>query len=266
MQRTGIVLAALLATALLMYLRFPYETLAERIESGVEQSTSWELRLVDLSPRPTLFGPGLSAGPVYIDTPKRSQEFELVVIRPALSLSWLTLSPAFHLSVRGEGIDLEGTLTLSTPPRFEGRLTDTDPQALIGEDSSLELSGRLDAEFDLALGPPSPGGPVVVSIVDGVLGHPLLPIQLPFDRFDADLEVDTQGTLVLNSADLASPMLSGHAQGTLGMPPGASLDVNLDLEPTEDVGAMLRAQGMRAGRDGKVSLHLGGTMSQPVLR
>ena len=44
------------------------------------------------------------------------------------------------------------------------------------------------------------------------------------------------------------------------------LDLNLDIEPTPDVAQMLRAQNIRAGRDGRISLHLGGTASEPDLR
>jgi type II secretion system protein N len=266
MQRIAIGAAALLLTLVFMYLRFPYERLAERIEAEVGQRTSWDLRLIDLGPHPTLFGPGVAAGPVTLDTPQRSQEFEQVVIRPAWSPSWLALAPALHLSVEGTGIQLEGTLTLGSPPHFEGELIDSEPRALLGEDSALELSGRLDADCSLSLGPPAPGGPCVLSLQDGVVGHPLIPIQIPYDRFDAELEADARGTLTILSAELQSPMLSAQASGTLGMLPGGSLDVNLDLEPNDDLRALLRAQGMRAGRDGRISLHLGGTTSKPTLR
>ncbi len=266
MQRIWIGAAALVLTATFMYLRFPYERLADRIEAEVRQSTSWELRLFELGPHPTLLGPGVAAGPVIIETPDLQQEFERVVIRPAWSPSWLTLSPALHLSAESAGLNIRGTLTLGPPVHFEGQLTESDPQVLLGEDSSLELSGQFDAEFSLALGPPAAGGPFSFSVRDGVLGHPLLPIQIPFDRLDADLEVDARGTLTVHSATLLSPMLEGRAHGTLGMPPGGALDVNLDLEPTDAVTAVLRAQGMRPGRDGKFSLHLGGSTSHPDLR
>jgi type II secretion system protein N len=266
MQRIAIGAAALVLTLVFMYLRFPYERVAERIEAEVGRRTSWELHLIDPGPRPTLLGPGVGAGPVSIETPERSQEFEHVVIRPAWSPSWLALAPAFHLTAEAAGLNIQGTLTLGSPPHFEGELIDSDPRALLGDGSRLELSGRLDGDFSLALSPPAPSGPFSLTLRGGVLGHPLIPIQIPFDRFDAELEADAQGTLTIHRAELASPMLSGQAQGTLGMLPGGALDVNLDLDPSDDVRALLRAQGMRAGREGKMSLHLGGTASNPALR
>lgn len=269
MKRGLLGLAAVVLTAVFMYVRFPYDRLAERIASKLEATSPWRVDLVDPGPRPTLFGPGVSAGPVRVQHSNGLRlDLDTLVLRPAWSTSWLRLTPAIHFDIESTTGNATGTLTLDDPPHLEAGIEDADLAAPFGAGASesLILTGQLDADLDLSLAQPGPEGPVHLTARQGSIGHPVMPLDLPFDRLDAVLLWGGNAWLHIESANIQSPMLTGELQGTVGKPPGGPLDVRLDLEPDDSARAMLQSQGLRIGRDGRLSLQLGGSTSQPTLR
>jgi len=267
-MRFWFISALLLLTATFMYLRFPYERLADRIETEVQARSGWEVSIVNLAARPTLLGPGFSAGPVRALRRGRTLSADKAVIRPAWSLSWLKFSPAFHLDVRAGAARVDGVLTLSNPPQFAGQIVEADLEALAGREQQqdVRLTGRADAEIDLALPSEGPQGPVQLTALEGSFSHPMVPLPIPFDRVDAALMFGGDAWLTISSSEIQSPLLSGRAQGTVGTPPGGPIALTLDLAPNPAAAAVLAQQGIRAGRDGRISLQVRGTAANPRLR
>lgn len=269
MKRFWLILAAVFLTVGLMYLRFPYERLAARLESELDARGPWRISLVDLGPRPTLLGPGLSAGPVTLRHDNGSElAADELVMRLAWSPSWLRLAPALAIELSGAAGSVSGTLTLGDPPRFDGSLQDVDLASLVAvvQARDLVLSGRLDADLELAMPELGPEGPVHLSAREGSFGHPAFPLDIPFERLDAELVWGDGSWLTITSADLQSPLLSGQAEGTVGRPPEGAIDVSLWLEPEQAAQGLLRAQGIRPGRDGRVTLRIDGTASDLRVR
>ena len=54
----AITLAAILLTGAFMYLRFPYDRLADAVAVRVERASGWRLQITGLGPHPMLLGPG----------------------------------------------------------------------------------------------------------------------------------------------------------------------------------------------------------------
>ena len=267
-MRFWFIWALLLLTATFMYLRFPYERLAERIETELQATSGWEVSIANLAARPTLLGPGLSAGPVRAQRRGRTLSAQEAVVRPAWSLAWLKFAPAFHLDIRAAGARVEGVLTLSDPPQFAGEIVEADLGALVSgeQPQAVRLTGRADAEIDLVLTSEGPQGAVSLTALEGSFSHPIVPLPIPFDRVDAELAFGGDAWLTISSSDIQSPLLSGQALGTLGTPPGGPIQLSLDLLPNPAAAAVLAQQGIRPGRDGRISLQVRGTAANPRLR
>ena len=265
--RIGI--AAACFTALLAIVRLPYDAIAARIEYEVAKHTGWQVTLDALAFDLSLLGPGVSAGPVEVSRPgSPGLRLERLRLRPALSLSWLRLAPAFRVVLESPEGSADGILTFSTPPAFEGDLLDVDLQAWVPErgPGSPSLSGRLDAAVNLSLDAFDSLGSVSLVAREGALSHPLLPIGIPFERFDIEAELGSDPWITIHIGTIASPLLSGSLQGTLGRPPGGPVDLNLDLQPSAAAVATLRSVGLRPGADGRLPLRIIGTAARPQLR
>ena len=158
-----LVVAGGVLTSFFMYLRFPYDQLASSLGDRLEQVSGVRVDIVELSPSLQWLGPGIEASGVRATWPDGSVvNLDRVTIRPAWSLSWLMLEPAFATRVESPLFDADGTLTLGDPRRFKGELTEVDLALVPAEDFApgSELAGLADVELELRFSPNGPEGPL----------------------------------------------------------------------------------------------------------
>ena len=156
-------------------------------------------------------------------------------------------------------------------PTFSGTLHDVDleqlPQERIG--APLRLKGRADADLDITIRETGPEGDVEFEARDGLLTHPNLPMPMPFQKLTGEVELGGANWAELRKLELASPLASGHASGTVGHAPAfaaAPLHLEIELAVSGAVQGSLRSQGVAIGNDGKIHMNVSGTPLRPVVR
>ena len=110
---TGYPLAALLLTLLFIFLGFPYDLLALRLEKAIDDATGVSVRIGRLSPHVTPLGLGLAAYDLE-SGPQGAPDFrvERLTMRPAWSLRWFAGTPAIYLDLESAIGNGNGTLTI----------------------------------------------------------------------------------------------------------------------------------------------------------
>lgn len=268
----AIATAAVLLTGLFVYLGFPYDRLATRIAAGVEEATGVRLVLGPVAPDVGLRGPGISIESLRASLPNGEEwSFERVALRPAWSTSWLAASPAVFLDATAPFGRVRGVATLSDIPGFEGEAQEIDLDALLARLSSQGgmLAGTADVVADVSMGPDGPVGPVRLRAWNGTISHPQLPMDVPYERIDAELRLGGEALAEVVSFDVESPMGTGRITGTVGQARAlarAPLDLRIEITAAENIQAPLRAQGVRFGRDGRLELDVRGTLARPIVR
>jgi len=271
-RTAGIVAAALVLIFFFMYLRFPYDRLAEVIESRVQHATGTRVDLFDLGPRLHLLGPGVSASEMRVTQPDGAvMTFERVRLRPAWSISWLLGDPALFISLASEIGEAAGTLTLGDAVRWSGDLFGLD-LALIPADSvapGAALEGRADATVDIALTEAGPEGTLRLIARDGTLEHPALPLVVPFESIEGDLRLGGEHRAEIVSLHLESPLVTGSLTGTLGhspRPETGPLHLEGSLTVSGNIRGALNAQGVSVGNNGVIEFVVMGTPAAPIVR
>lgn len=266
-----VAVAAILLTSFFVYLGFPYDLLAGRLASRVEQATGMRLSYGPVTASPQLQGPGIAIADLRLRAPGGdSWDFSRLVLRPAWSLSWLQLQPSIHLDGESSIGHIRGTARLSGDPAFDGEATGLDLAALLRSASvQADISGSADVEADLRFGPDGAEGPVSLSARDGVISHPKLPLDVPYQKLDAELVFGGDNLVQIVSCDVDSPMGKGSIQGRLGHARAlatAPIELTIDITAAENMRAALRAQRVRIGEDGRIQLDVRGSLARPIVR
>jgi type II secretion system protein N len=273
LRRLGIPLAALLLTSFFVLIGFPWERVRERVAHQIGAATGSTLTIGSLAPAFGLFGPGFQASHVVVSWPD-GRRFDLAEarVRPAPSLSWLRLRPALYVDAQTPQGRTSGKLTLGTPYRFAGSLSDIQlaalPTAQLIPGASLEGHAQLDG--DLELRSDGPRGELRFEASEGSLTIPGLPIALPYTTLHGTLRFADETAIAIESLVLDGPMLSAQASGTLARAPQlqtAPLDMELRLEARDaSLRPLLAQAGLRVGPDGSATVKITGTPSRPILR
>ena len=267
-----IAIAAIALTLVFMVLRFPYDRLALLVAQRVEKATGARITLGPVSLALVRFAPGIAAHNVSIAQPDGTRlEFDRLALRPALALAWLSGDPALAFELASARGDASGVATFGGTPGFSGRLENVDleqlPQQRIG--APLRVKGRADADVDIAMRETGPEGDVEFEARDGLLTHPNLPLPMPFTKLSGQIDLGGSSWAEIRKLELASPLASGHATGSIGRAPAfASAPLKLEIELTVSgaVQGSLRTQGVAIGNDGQVHVNVSGTPARPVLR
>ena len=267
----GVPLAALLLTSLFVFLGFPYERVRESLAAQIGAASGARVEIARLRPGLSLLGPALVAEDIAATLADGSRwEVERARLRPAWSLAWLRGGAALAIDVAAPLGRARGTLYAGGEPGFDGELSEVAlarlPLAALVAD--LALDGTAQADVDLRATPGGPRGSVALRARSGSLGLPGLPVALPFETLETELELGD--AVQVRTLSLDGPMLSLHGEGRLG--PGtplsqAPLDVQLSLEVREaSLRPMLQSLGVRPGADGKAELRLAGSAARPLVR
>jgi type II secretion system protein N len=272
----AIALACVLVTALFFALRFPYGRFRALLAAQLAAATGAVVDLGEISGGLGPSGLTLRAAPVVLRWPAGERlELEAAALRPAWSLSWLRGRPALHVDLQGQAGEVSGTLWPGPPLAIAGRVRDLAlealPPDLLAYAEGFALTGRLDADADLATGDGGAlGGELELEVRDGSASAPGAPIAVPFERLTAALSLEDGGLLRVRSAALEGPMVEGSAEGQLGPAPDwtqAPMDLRLDLRVADpSLRGVLAPLGIRLDGEGKGRLRLHGTLSAPELR
>jgi type II secretion system protein N len=271
LQIAGIAAAAVLLTGTFAYLRFPYDRLAASLSSRFTEM-GLGVEIGSMSPALSLAGPGLAAQDVRVHRSDGSLlRIDQVRVRPAWSLAWLMLRPALHLELETPQGQLEGVAVLRGPQRFTGEIREVDLTELVGSQqlAGASLKGHASFDVDVALEEGGPSGPVKIHARDGVLSHPQLPMDIPYEQLEGDLNFGGESLVEIASFELRSPLGTGNLHGKVGRAPDPSqapLDLELAVQVDQGVRGSLTSQGVRVGRDGELHYKISGTASTPVVR
>ena len=268
----AIALAAVMLTSFFVYLGFPYDRLGDSLSTRLEQATGTRLTFGRLDSKLFLQGPGLEATDVKARTAGGDRwAFQYLAARPAWSLTWLQGRPAFYVDARAPFGEVRGVAVVGEPYAFDGKATGVDLagvplEAVLPE---LRLEGLADIEADVVLEDAGPTGPLTLAATQGALGHPALPLDVPYERIDGDLQFGGEHAVEIRSLDIQSPMGSGSIAGTVGkapVPDNAALDLQIDVQAGDAIRSTLRSQGLRFDENGKLALKVSGTVSRPLVR
>jgi type II secretion system protein N len=256
-------------TAIFVVQGFPYDRLAARLSAAVARATPLELRVGELGPHLSLLGPGVQATGVRITGPGGAGlGVERLRIRPAWSLGWLWLRPAFRIGADAAGGTVDGTLAAG--PAFVGEFGALDlaqlPLAALWPGAAL--SGRLDASVDLAAAAEGPVGRLALSARDGSATVPRLPLPLPFETLTARLALGGDALLRVEALALQGSGLDAEVTGALGRAASfaeAPLDLRIELSADPALRAALQGFGVPLRPDGRGSLHVTGTAARPLV-
>ncbi len=268
-QRVAAALACFAATAFFLVRGFPYDLLATRIAQAVARATPLELSIGELGPSFSLLGPGVEATGVRLTTPGGDGlSIDRLRIRPAWSLGWLWLRPAFRIGAEVAGGYVEGRL--SAGPSFAGEIGALDLAQLPVNAlwPGAGLSGRLDATLDLLATAAGLVGSIALTTQQGSATLPRLPLPLPFESLSARLALGGDALLRVEELRLAGPGMEAEVTGSLGQAPSfaeAPFDLRIELEVDPALRAGLQAFGVPLRADGRGSLHVTGTAAQPVV-
>jgi type II secretion system protein N len=267
LQRLAWGIAGLLLTAFFVVRGFPSERLAAALSAAVARDTPLVLQLEEIGPSLSLLGPGIRATGVRVAAPDGAGiRVDALRLRPAWSLCWLRLLPCFRLAAELAGGSVDGTLGVE--PSFVGALDGIElarlPIAALWP--GAQLAGKLDAEVELRGSARGPEGGVALTVREGGVTLPRLPLPLPFDSLRARLSLGGDAMLRVEELHLSGPGIEVRGEGQLGHAADfaqAPLDLRIGLEAEPQAARGLRSLGLRLDRDGRGTLHLTGTPSRP---
>lgn len=267
----AIALAAVLLTSFFIYLGFPYDRLASRISAGVERGTGVRLSYGPVTASPQIQGPGIRVADLRARTRRgESWDFTTLLLRPAWSPSWLAAEPAVYVDAEAAFGRLSGVVRVAEEPAFEVEGRELDLASLLRVAGlELSLTGQADLSADIRFPAAGAEGPVTISARDGVLSHPSLPVDVPYQELDVELALGGDHTAEIVALELTSPMGTGSATGTIGRArvlERAPLQLQVDIQVAKNMIGVLRSQRVKVGNDGRITLTVRGTPSRPVVR
>lgn len=268
----AISVAAVALTSVFLVAGFPYDRLAPRAAAAIESATGARVAIGRLDVGVTSWAPQLRARDVDVAWPSgKSASFQSFRVRPAWSMAWLRGTPALVVEARSPLGRVNGIVIGGTEPSFDGELQQVSLAMLPLQEiaAGTQLDGRADAQLDVTIAEAGPQGRVHFEAAQGSLTLPLFPIGVPFDKLSGDLVLGGDTLAVLNSFDLAGPLVSLTASGTVGRnanPNLAPLALKARIEAREPaVRSMLQSQGVALDATGAAAVEIGGTFGTPEI-
>jgi type II secretion system protein N len=251
-RRFAIPLGCLVLTTVFFVAGLPRDRIGAYATSKIQAATGAQVTIrelgLGLSVPPALSAEGVSlrfgdAAPVELTRAR---------VRPAWSLSWLRLRPAFVVSVAGPLGEADGTLTIGDEPGFDGSVARIDLAKLPlgGVLQGASVDGTASATGDLRRTAAGPRGELRLEARNGSLSLPNLPIALPYASLRGTLRFTDAHALELEAVAVDGPLVAGTVSGSIGH---AAI-------------ANDAAQGLRLGPDGSADVTLSGSLAAPSVR
>ena len=272
LKGAGIALVGAALIAGFIVAGFPYDRLAEYIESEVQQATGVALAIGTLEPSLGFPGLGLQASDLSLRWPEGELlALDTARLRPAWSLSWLRGAPAIRAHLAGPLGEADGTLTLNGFGAWNGDFHDLDLAGLPIESvwPDAEIEGSAEVFVDLRMGDAGLEGRVTFEARDGVVVLPTLPMALPYDGLSGNIEFGGNALAAVKSITLVGPLLNAEVTGSVGHAPvlaDAPLSLSVVVRSQPGVRPLLESAGLRVKPDGSARVIVSGTTSSPVRR
>lgn len=271
--RRGFLIGGLCALLFVVFfaVRFPYDVFKASLVAQLGALAGADVEVGTLAGGFGLGGPSLVAEAVMLRWPDSSFALDRAELRPAWSTSWLRGRPAFHADLRAPTGRIAGTLWPGAEPAFDGRVEDLAlerlPERILAAAQGFALTGLLDADVDLALQNGMLAGELELAVEDGAFAPPGSPISIPFERFDAAVAIDPANGVRIDTASLAGPMVAGSAKGSVGLSADPTLDLTVDVHIADpNLRGSAAPLGLRLDADGRASIRVLGTASNPIVR
>jgi type II secretion system protein N len=254
-------------------LGFPWDSLARRVAAEISAASGSSVSIDTLAPALTPRGPVLRARDVVIEHPAvdRVRLLELE-IAPRWSSSWFSGEPKLRVWADTELGLVDGVLELGSTSSFAGQVGQVElarlPLRL--DASGIRLSGRIDADANVALAPNGTlSGRVAFSSPSLVVESNKLPMAIPFTHAEGVVVILENGATQIESVTLEGDLLNGKLSGEIGL-------VHRSQAPPIDLSAEIRivdatlrqlapSAGIPMSPDGTIKLRLGGTLDAPEI-
>jgi type II secretion system protein N len=254
-------------------LGFPWDSLARRVAAEISAASGSSVSIDTLAPALTPRGPVLRARDVVIEHPAvdRVRLLELE-IAPRWSSSWFSGEPKLRVWADTELGLVDGVLGLGSTSSFAGQVGQVElarlPLRL--DASGIRLSGRIDADANVALAPNGTlSGRVAFSSPSLVVESNKLPMAIPFTHAEGVVVILENGATQIESVTLEGELLNGKLSGEIGL-------VHRSQAPPIDLSAEIRivdatlrqlapSAGIPMSPDGTIKLRLGGTLDAPEI-
>ena len=269
----AIAAAAFVLTSVFVVTGFPYDRVASRVENAITAATGRTVHIGRMTIGLTWLVPELRGWDVDATLADgRSLHFDRIRVRPAWSLSWLHGAPALALALRAPIGEADGTLTLGSEPGYTGVLRDVQlgklPIDALAPGTTLD--GRASGDFDLRMRDGRPVGTAKLDAKQGSVTLPLLPIGVPYDSLGASVALGGDVLARIDSLDLAGPLVSLAANGTIGQAPvatAAPLALTAKLTVRDpSMRSVIGSQGVPLDANGEANVQIGGTLGAPEPR
>ena len=266
----AIAVAAVALTTFFLISGFPYDRLAPRAEAALSTLTGARVAIGGLDLGLSRLAPQLRASKLELTWPgAKPYTFDSLRVRPAFSTSWLRGRPALVVAVASALGEADGTVVIGAEPSFDGELRNVSLALVPIQDVAVgtQLNGRADATIDLQMGEAGPQGSVRFEAKNGSLAVSALPIGVPFEKLTGDVTLGGDTVAKLTSLDLAGPLVSLTASGTIGKAATTALSplaLQARIEAREPaVRSMLQSQGVALDANGGAAVTIGGTLGAP---
>jgi len=270
-----VALAAVLLTSSFVAWLFPYERVAGALS---ERATAWtgiELHFGEVGPALSWGGVGIEALDVRAALP-RGDTFVLpsLFLRPAWSPRWLIGDPQLVVAVDGGALGtLDGTVGLGGSGSWDAELASIRVGILPLELAvpGLFMEGTLSGTVRVALDDAGQtAGELSLEFTEGSLQAPGLPLPLPYERLNADIELGGDVTATVRALAIAGPVMSATLAGTVGRAEQRGREpLSLEMQ-IQKVGRalqpLLRDLGIELASAGPTRLEITGTLDRPTFR
>ena len=264
---------AVVLILIFILLGFPWDSLARRVAAEISAASGSSVSIDTLTPALTARGPVLRARDVVIEHPAidRVRLLELE-IAPRWSSSWFSGEPKLRVWADTELGLVDGVLGLGSTSSFAGQVGQVElarlPLRL--DASGVRLSGRIDADADVALAPNGTlSGRVAFSSPSLVVESNKLPMAIPFTNANGVVVILENGATQIESVELEGDLLNGKLSGEIGL-------VHRSQAPPIDLSAEIRivdptlrqlapGAGIPMSPDGTIKMQLGGTLDAPEI-
>lgn len=268
----ALALGCVLLTLVFIAHGFPYGALATRGVAALERSTGGHLEYANFRSVFGWAGPTLQWQDVVYRDPAGNQfAFDRVNVRAGWSLDWFAGTPVLHVELTGPDGRIAGLARGGAEPSFDGTLDQVDLEAIpsgwLGP--QILVTGRVDGEVDVRVGPLRPAGTVRVQGRDGSLGGGPLNIGIPFDELVAHVSLGGEHHAQVETFHLKGPLLEADVTGTVGDAPTvheAPLDLVAEINADAAMLHALEELGFGSLSAGASTLTITGTASSPKVR
>jgi type II secretion system protein N len=271
--RIGTPIAAILLTGFFILWGFPYHHLTNRVAAMAGDTLGVEMRATESGLTIGLDGPGFRFRDIRVET-RSGEVYQLESIRlgPAWSLSWFTATPTLFFDVESEIGNSAGTVRTGDAPAWSGSIGELSIDELTFLETMLPitLTGTLNAEGDLESSDGVPTGPFTFDLQDGLIGHPIFPLDIPYKTIQGAVAFGGEHLLSIESFELIGPLLSFNVGGSVGQADSidnSPLDLDIEFKNVPpQMRSILQSIGGRVGRDGSSKLHVSGTLTNPIVK